>query len=199
MAANRTILTEDLIVSERLYAIYKLKKAALGVNQSELAAMIGITQPTVSQYFRGTIALRNAKTLAAFAKALQVAPEEIDPTFETRKVRQTSDTVTAYTETVSRKDIAIRLIAKDSDLVAFVSGKDNELNFPLGTIFLGDKSMLLTTGKWVILLLQSGERALLRELTAITSRQVSVTHQGTIETHSLKDVDFVIPVSHIQF
>ena len=198
MAANRTILPEDTIVAERLYAIYKLKKTALGINQSELAKQIGLTQPTVSQYFRGTIALRNAKTLAAFAKALQVSPEEIDPTFEAREARRTPQNVKAFTETATRENIAIRLIAKENDLVAFVSGKDTEPYFAQGTIFLGDKSMLLTVGKWVLILLHEEKRALLRTLENVTARQITVSHLGKTESYTFKDIEFAIPVSHIQ-
>ena len=198
MSANRTILPEDLIVSERLHAIYRLKKTSLGINQCTLAKSMGISQPTISQYFRGTIALRNAKTLAAFAKALQVAPEEIDPSFKNRSIQQTPSRVTAFTENDVRKDIAVRLVAKENDLIAFVSGKDNEPCYEKGTIFLGDRGMLLAAGKLVVVLLSNKRSAMLRTLQSITARQLTVSHKDDTEHYSLKDVKFVIPVSHIQ-
>tara|TARA_B110000116_G_scaffold45548_1_gene37796 strand:- start:5495 stop:5977 length:483 start_codon:yes stop_codon:yes gene_type:complete len=159
---------------------------------------MGISQPTISQYFRGIIALRNAKTLAAFAKALQVAPEEIDPSFKNRSIQQTPSRVTAFTENDVRKDIAVRLVAKENDLIAFVSGKDNEPCYEKGTIFLGDRGMLLAAGKLVVVLLSNKRSAMLRTLQSITARQLTVSHKDDTEHYSLKDVKFVIPVSHIQ-
>jgi len=59
-------------IGSRLQALRKRR----GITQSEIAKMLGIEQPLVSAYERGTIRMHGA-IVAAFAKALRVSADEI--------------------------------------------------------------------------------------------------------------------------
>lgn len=78
MNRKKPLSTEQLADAARLKAIYLAKRKELGINQDDIAELLGVNQSAISHYIGGVNAL-NPKAVAAFAKILQVNASEISP------------------------------------------------------------------------------------------------------------------------
>jgi len=76
---NRTITSADIANSKRLCALWKAKKAELGLTQTTAAQKLGYkSQSMVSMQIKGEVAL-NADAILKWAQLLRVNPGDIDP------------------------------------------------------------------------------------------------------------------------
>lgn len=71
-------MTKPAVVQQNLRRVWSNKKSQLGLTQVKLSTLLGMKQPTVSQYLNGVIPL-NTDIILEFARILQVNPREIDP------------------------------------------------------------------------------------------------------------------------
>lgn len=77
---NRTITTADVANAKRLNALWRAKKAELGLTQTTAAQKLGYkAQSMVSMQLKGEVALNTDATLK-WAQLLRVNPGDIDPT-----------------------------------------------------------------------------------------------------------------------
>lgn len=72
MARRTTTPPDDRTIGRRLQELRKRR----GLSQTELAKVLELTQPRVSQYERGEVRL-SGPLVAAFAKALKASADEI--------------------------------------------------------------------------------------------------------------------------
>lgn len=79
MKPRRPLTAKERVWTENLQRIWQIKKKELGINQEDLAGIIGWkSQGSVGQYLTGRIPL-NTDAKIRFAKALGVEVSEIDP------------------------------------------------------------------------------------------------------------------------
>lgn len=135
-SVTRMITPHDREVSRRLNAIYRRKKDALGLTQRTLAEQTGYSTSMINHHLHGYSALRNARAILNYAKALDVSPHEIDPNFEAL-YRPTDSLVDipifdASGTAVNRKS---RITSADS-LKGYVLGSEYAPLYPEGTLLL---------------------------------------------------------------
>lgn len=170
---TRIITPHDLEVAKRLNRIFEHKKSTEGLTQTDLAEKLKTSQSTISQYLKGTIALRNAQTLCAFADALQVRPNDIDPKLKIRfpepsktlDIVQNLPTYTLEGETAK----AISPFKKYGEDGAYVITLDDRYDFyfPKGTKLLIDPMSVLKKHQWLVVKVQNGYRLFrLHDITA---------------------------------
>lgn len=80
-STRRVIGQKDRDNARRLNNIWTSKKEALNLNQTKLAKLCGMTQPTVNQYLNAIIPL-NTDAIFKFAAVLEVNPVDIAPEFK---------------------------------------------------------------------------------------------------------------------
>ena len=76
---NDPLTQEELQWAANLKRVWLRKKKELSLSQEKVAELYGCTQGNVSQYLNAKIPL-NTNAVYKFARILQVAPTEINPT-----------------------------------------------------------------------------------------------------------------------
>jgi transcriptional regulator with XRE-family HTH domain len=75
---KRPLTPDERIKAQKLSTLWQKQKLELGLSQQKLSKMLGISQPTLSQYFNGIIPL-NTDFIILISSVLRVSPAEIDP------------------------------------------------------------------------------------------------------------------------
>ncbi len=204
---TRLITQHDKDVAERLKKIFNHKKHTLGITQTTLADKLGIKQPTVAQYLNGTIALRNASTLCAFAAALEVSPTDIDPKLNIRfpaltKGKSLTSDLDAFTLSGSTAN-ASTPFKKLSNTEAYVVVIDERYApvFPKNTRIVADPAGVLKKNQWILIQLQESKQYYLYRLSQITTHSIVVYFQSpellrealTRKHHPIEEVDTIAP------
>lgn len=177
---SRIITPHDLVVANRLNKLFLHKKQTTGLTQSDLAHKLGITQPTISQYLKGTIALRNAKTLCAFADALGVSPKDIDPKLDIRfptlpKAKSLTEDLDAFTID-GRTANAASPFAKLANTAAYTVIIDERYEplWPKNSRFIVDPASVLRKNQLCAILKKDGSPYAIYTLKNMTPKSAEV-------------------------
>lgn len=171
---QRLITSHDLLVAKRLKAIYTRKKQALNLTQEKMEALTGYKQATISCHMNGHIALRGVRGITAYADALEVSPQEIDPRFEARFLKQEDREIVVPVTTLTGKTVLIqpRILNQTSTaLSGFLLGDEYAPLFAPDTVVITDKDTPLAADKMAAMEIQ-GRVALVR-IHAFTRRSVT--------------------------
>lgn len=197
MAAPRHITPHEKNVALRLKHIYTTKKAELNLTQAKLAEILDMQQGTVAQYLNGHIALRKGATLAKFANALHVAPNEIDPSFKThfsapnpvKEVMKDSRGRNVEAEHCFNLQEGQQLLLLDTAYPGYEKG----------TLLLLDSRKPLKQGKQIAIGLEK-RKTIIGRYNSVTARSLYYTRNGDEEPErmDLRDTKFVLPIAAIQ-
>lgn len=152
--SSRLITPHDREVAQRLKSIYFRKKNALGLTQEALSKKTGFKQSTISCHMNGHIALRGLKGVIAYADALEVSPEEIDPRYKARFVQPIDDIppIEVFTLTGQKIDIVPRTSDRGSrSMKGFIVGTEYLPVFMEDTLVITDQDEPLYENKRVML------------------------------------------------
>lgn len=150
MAVTRLFSEQDKKTAERLSSIFQEKKKEEGLTQEILAARLGWSQPTVSQYLKGIVPLKNADAIIRIAKALDVPPDVFCPGFSEKFLKPMSITYAIAKEeldkdrvsTIDNSTVLPYTITVDERYEPVLKVGQKLVIDPLGTLKNGDLVVL---------------------------------------------------------
>lgn len=193
---KRTITTRDIENAARLKAVYTAKKKQLKLNQTTLGQRIGFEQATVSQYMNATIAM-NLSAIMKFASALDVKPQEIDPSIKGSLVAALDPRIVGVRYTTSGKRPEVNMTScayikvTDTCFAIEVDCDTYEPWIPQGSMLIADPGALLQHNDMVALFQKGSSVPVIARMTGWTDTNTTVLNlaDGMPWTFASDDLD----------